>query len=84
MLACYSMSIENILKSACLVKKRYPASIQIVFCEIRLEYNIFAELWHLQIKDVKKETYDEKHIDDENVKSLGKVRHLKKLTADKV
>ena len=43
-----------------------------------------AELWHLQSKDLKKETYDEKHIDDENKKYLGKVRHLKKLTVDKV
>ena len=43
-----------------------------------------AELWHLQSKDVKKETYDEKHIDDETEKNLGKARHLKKLTVYKV
>ena len=36
----------------------------------------------LVVLDVKKESYDEKYIDDENEKNLDKARHLKKLTVD--
>ena len=46
--------------------------------EFRNKVRVLEETFVL---DVKKETYDQKHIDDEN---LDKARHLKKLTVDDV
>ena len=60
----------------------YSGHRSVHICTVSWEFrNKVRVLEETFVLDVKKETYDQKHIDDEN---LDKARHLKKLTVDDV